>query len=265
MQEQEKLILQRKEVLTWFSTYDYVGIQKAAADLVHPNTCRWIFDSTVFQSWGVTKHPNLWLKGPSGSGKTITTASVIDHLQQCHSRRTLAYLYCNSNDVSTQGEADIVGALLHQLLASLLSVPRIVQTYFDSCAVSSGQRHKPTLSGLEECITNLVNDNFEASGIDLILDAVNEAQRPPALLNWILNLQNQCANRIRLFVSSSTLPEIEIVLDQFLQLRLDCSDHDTDIASYVDDRLASMTRFRSLPEPLRSSAKARLKEGAHGM
>lgn len=262
--QQEESLRRRNDILTWLSSYDYIGVQEAMANTIHPNTCRWILDTSEFRAWNLPRRSILWMRGRSGSGKTIATASIIRHLQQKNSGRALAYMYCSSNDVTTQTNLDIIATILRQLVASASHMPDEIQAYYDKCLRGSTEHHKPKVSDFETWMHSLISRSVR-NGIDIVLDGVNETQEPVALTEWALGLHRTFPNIIRLFFTSTYFPDIESNLYNALQLHLDGSRHRLDIEQYIDDRLMSMPKFRSLNESFRLRVSSSLKQKSQGM
>lgn len=204
--EREAASQRRTDILTWLSTYDHVGVQRTLADAIHPNTCRWLFHTTEFKLWRSESHPALWVRGPSGCGKTLAIASLISHLQQNAHQRTLAYVYCSSNNLLTQAKVGICGSLLNQMIVPKQDVPEVVESYYESCTVDSGQSHKPTIAGLQNCLVDLINDSLDSTGVDIVLDGIDESHDPVQLADFVLDLQKRCPGKVHLLISSTPSP-----------------------------------------------------------
>ena len=220
----------RNAVLIWLQTCDYVAAHNTRVAKVHPGTCGWVVDLGAFRSWLALPQSTIWLHGESGTGKTSMAASVIQYLQHDRPPNTLTYFYYDSNDASTLEDGSIFKAILHQLVLRCFDIPQVVQTLYEDCTARSTQPRKPILANLQQCLAGLINTRFASSGIIIVIDALNESNKPSEVLGRITSLQDLCPGLIRLFLTSGHSPKHQVLLGASFQIDLNCQEHDQDIS-----------------------------------
>lgn len=252
-------------MLTWLSRYDYGGRQKHLFDALHEGTCQWVFDQSEYKTWQSSSRNPLWLVGSSGSGKTFTTSRVIDRLQRDldQPERRVLFFFFDGNDASTRGIVHLLSAIISQYCACEDAVSKPVQKMYDACATSSREHHQPTLANLQVCLSEILScpTTFE---IAIVVDAVNEADDPSAIIDWANQLGRSRA-AIKVFLSTINAPLHDLNAGEAIFFRIDTPGHTSDIDSYIEFRLNSMPKYQLLSGEMKDGCIFKLKENANGM
>ena len=246
--ERESTRADNARILSWICDcipgrdhQDVMVHKKMGAQYAHSG--QWLLYHNDFLAWrygedhGLT---TLWVYGSVGTGKTSLVSRVIEwHLQgfqpeafesygaasrQDHvDQRTrqadsqyfgsMAYFYCVRQGQGQSGTDPVVilRSLVRQLAWSLdgSSISPSVRTFYDKW------RYEKPGSGhlsLEEC-SGLLTAMFSSySNTTIILDALDECEKPYELLRALQTIANSTTSQIKLFVSSRLNVNVASVL-----------------------------------------------------
>ncbi|KAF1976169.1 hypothetical protein BU23DRAFT_528521 [Bimuria novae-zelandiae CBS 107.79] len=98
-----------------------------AIDRRHPNTCKWIFEHSMYTEWVTSDSNELFcLSGQQGSGKSIVLASVVEQLDLNDvEAATIFYLPCGTTGAGASSkEIPTVDQVCNTLLCKLYSLAR---------------------------------------------------------------------------------------------------------------------------------------------
>ncbi|KIJ11896.1 hypothetical protein PAXINDRAFT_15228, partial [Paxillus involutus ATCC 200175] len=187
------------EFLRWLDGLDCTLQHEATLALRQVDTCTWLPETDVYQSWSRGDISFVWLEGKAGSGKSVLASSVIDGLE--HARNdgeAPAFFYCDLGNERSTNAAEVMRSLIAQLLR-LQGVDGV------DCleAVSELVDHKAEGAGPPDdmnLLTRLVCRAAQKLKQPLIvIDALDECEDVEKLANAVKQLND---GHIRLFVTS---------------------------------------------------------------
>ncbi|KAF2845553.1 hypothetical protein T440DRAFT_460188 [Plenodomus tracheiphilus IPT5] len=232
------------------------------------NTGLWLLHSERYISWKTEAASILWLHGIPGSGKTVLSAiAVQDVLKSCHdgTSEAVAYFYFDFNDAKTQDNELMLRSIVCQLSYQSADVLARLERWLESH--EHGQR-RPSVTELLDMLREIVQ-NF--SHVYVVLDALDESNRRPQLLNILGVLAEGHLDRLHLLVTSRRERDIETSLENIVRrenrIGLETDMVDADIRNYVQQRLSDDTALSKWAKDivLRQEIEAALIKGSRGM
>ena len=205
----------------------------------YAHSCQWLLDHDEYCSWRFGEDQGLstlWVYGSVGTGKTSLVSRIIEwHLQglqpetsETHRAARLkdpvdqrirqadpeyfgsvAYFYCvrQGQDQSGTDPAVILRSLVRQLAwssdGSSTSPP--IRTFYDKWRYErpgSGRLSLEECSGLLTELISSYSNTSSYSSTTIILDALDECEKPYELLRALKTIANSSTGKIKLFVSS---------------------------------------------------------------
>ncbi|KAK3686838.1 hypothetical protein LTR37_019429 [Vermiconidia calcicola] len=252
---------EREKILEWFSTLIFHEKQRQTYAKCHPNTCEWIFHTSMFQRWFTDSEIyTLWCPGIPGAGKTVLISKAINFVEENteRSKVAIAFVYCDYKDPQTQSDTDLLSSMTRQLVEQCKVVPQDVIAHWQRFIE---RRRLPTNDerlALMKSVTKLFEKTY------IFIDALDECGEGSR--DSLLRLMKGLKDTIRLCVASRSHLQLETKLHNVL--RLDIEAHEADVKQYItfqvdtNERLNDMT----IEEPsLRSEIIQRLTDTAAGM
>jgi hypothetical protein len=253
------------QILQWLSSVDHI-LNQGAARLKHePGTGEWFLKSDAFETWKDGKNQLIWIHGIPGCGKTILSSTVIEHLQDhqsTHPDDAVAYFYFDFNDPRKQNVEECMRSVLAQLCCQCAEFPKELQDFFEQH--SRYQKRNLTLQRLRSILLTVIG-YFDK--VAIVLDALDECQQRPALMEEIELLVKDKSINLNMLVTSRKERDIEMVLETLLtyQISLQGEVVDDDIGLHVRHCLAQDPRLSRRPDAVKQEIEAALIEGAQGM
>ncbi|ROW10387.1 hypothetical protein VMCG_02029 [Cytospora schulzeri] len=252
---------ERLQVLDWISKDDYKhhqDIQSGLLQLRQPGTRQWLFDSETWKTWLNDRGATLYCPGMPGAGKTVTTAMVIERLQQIYTNQVaLAYIYCEyQREIKSDLQHVLARSTLRMLLDHLDTVPdEITKFYYEGRDSDTDQ------------IFNLLKTLAIHSRTIVIIDALDELDPEPRdrLLEQLSRLQQEAS--INVFLTSRHIPEIQKrVAASFLKLlTVEVKATEDDVLSYLEDSVMLLPNVVQNDATLQAEIKSTIVKYTRGM
>ena len=236
------------QTLSWIC--DYIPGRDHQDVMVHKkmgtqyaDSGQWLFDHDAYNEWRFQDNDEsstLWVCGAVGTGKTSLVSRVIEwHLQgfqlEAHEKyrpaghedrgdqRSLqadpkksggvAYFYCvrQGQDQSGTDPAVILRSLVRQLASSSdgTSLLSPIRTFYDRLRYA---RPGSGWLSVEECSELLIELNSCYSNLTIILDALDECEKPYELLRALKRVVDSSTSQTKLFVSSRLNVDVASVM-----------------------------------------------------
>ncbi len=273
--ERENTRAENARILSWICDYipgrdhqDVMVHKKMGTQYAHSG--QWLLNHHEFLEWRFGEDQGLstlWVYGSVGTGKTSLVSRVIEwHLQgfQPETSETygaassenhvdqrirqvdpeyfgsIAYFYCvrQGQDQSGTDPAVILRSLVRQLAWSLdgSSISPPVRTFYDMWRY---ERPDSGRLSLEECsglLTALISLISSYSNTTIILDALDECEKPYELLRALKTIANSSAGQIKLFVSSRLNVNVAsvVILHRKIHIQSQDTSNDMDIFLHTE-------------------------------
>ncbi|KAJ8107450.1 hypothetical protein OPT61_g8857 [Boeremia exigua] len=257
----------RNRILASLPAVDYLSKQAALSNIKHPETCKWLLGTSIFQTWH-TKDSSTCVTcyGIPGSGKSVLAASVRDFLagEITNNDSTLVcHYYCDYADIKSLSSTHVLASIVKQALEHLP-----LDHFGDEFeSPYRDDRPLPTPADGSEYLLGLMS-TFEVTY--LILDGLDELDpdNQSQVLSLIDFLIQQAANTVKIFTTSRTGEfHIKEALKVYPAFSLAEMDVNKDIATFVEGEMSKI----NAPHPLFSDLELRdevikaLVKGAKGM
>ena len=250
-----------RTIADWLTQADYGPQHRDIFARRQEGTGQWLLDSTEFQNWLIGNNLTLVCAGMPGAGKTITTSMVIEHLWtkfQDDPNVGVAFLYCNYKSQQNQKPADLLAALLKQLVQEQSSPPQGVHSLYTRC---KDKRTPPSFQEISEAFRAVVAGY---SRTFIIIDALDECKLPDGgretFLSVIFDLQAKTGTN--LFATSRHIPDI---LERFHGSVLEVRASDEDVRRYVEGYIPQLRLFVSHSSTLQEEMKTKIVKAVDGM
>lgn len=165
---------------------------------------------------------------------------MLESFDSHQNRESLAYFYCNRNEVDRQDPRLVLSSFLRQL--SILQDGHALHR----SVVELYERKKLTgfMSGsltIEETRAALIRLSEDLPHITLVLDALDECDESTRaqLMDTLDTLVHQSSNLIKIFISSRPDQDIKHHFKRRLNLAILATNNLDDIASFVNDRISN--------------------------
>ena len=253
------------QLLKWLQPTDYLSpgneFMKHLRSYV-PGTGKWIHESAPFRAWAglddttttttnptpQTQHRFLYVRGVAGSGKSVFSADTIRQLQETPNHIVLFFFFrqiVDRNHTARYLVRDFAAQLLPHypaLVASLTAVSRdhavrgnememVWPAVVDALRVKGGEGVK----GRVFCVVDALDEMDDG-------DLEGMVGRLVALGAPVEEGGSSAGAAVRVLVTSRPLPHIERALGHpgVVRLRLDPALLSSDVARYVDSRMATL-------------------------
>ncbi|KAG9570980.1 purine and uridine phosphorylase, partial [Aureobasidium melanogenum] len=255
--EQIKNTNASKSVTEWLEAADPSVNYMRAIETHRTGTGEWFLHGAQYEKWKAQPKSFLWLHGMSGCGKTILSAAIIENLLGEQGHPTI-YFYFDFSDSNKQHYKD----MLRSLLLQLYHKSRIAQAVIQSCYISHEQGcRQPTLGALRDALDSVLQ---QSQGLNIILDALDEAQSLDEIVQWCRSIHSAEALRVRLLVTSRT--QVVSWSNEEAVIPLQLQDLNEDIQFYTRRRLYSEEfQHWESQEMLRNEVETTICEKAGGM
>ncbi|MCJ1393148.1 hypothetical protein MMC18_006020 [Xylographa bjoerkii] len=186
-----------------------------------------------YRRWKRTIKGCLWLKGSVGTGKSCLTSIVIEDLAESQDNDIVAFYYASRSQQTTSGTAILVilQSLLSQLACSSngIDMSESVKARYEAAIVHGSRNPKITI---EDCIALIPQVLLEYNTSFIIVDAVDECEKPTELLRCLRDILARSQN-VRLFLSSRMDVRVKEMLPSVIEVCSDTIDTSKDINNYI--------------------------------
>ena len=190
-----------RSIILWLKATDPSVNYNRAIRAHHPGTGKWFLDSIQFQGWKNQSNSFLCLHGLSGCGKTILSAAIIQHLRDQRGPPIL-YFYFDFSDPNKQHFEDMLRSLLSQLYHESPVARTVINALFDS---HSNGTQQLIMEQMKDTLVSILERSEHAT---IVIDALDEAEKPRELVQWCQAIYNSQTFKVRLLVTSRTqLPD----------------------------------------------------------
>ncbi|KAF2098299.1 hypothetical protein NA57DRAFT_39948 [Rhizodiscina lignyota] len=223
-----------QEIMNWISSDDFEVQQSDIISRKQAGTGKWFLEYPEFINWRDMPKQTLFCPGIPGAGKTMMAAATIDHLKVDLPHNVgVAFVFCNYKGKASQTEADILAAMLKQLVQVQPSAAASVFQLYEKYPMKNT---RPTPAEILGALKTAL-DNYTAAYI--VVDALDECKdrnTREVLVKDLLELQQ--ITDVRLLVTSRFIPEIEAMFKQTSPLEVRASEED--VRRYVAGQLHRM-------------------------
>lgn len=227
---QDENFAQHDKLMEWISPLNFPTQQSDFIARRQHGTGQWFLDAPEFTNWLYGPNKTLFCPGVCGAGKTMMAAIAIDGLsKKVRSGAVgLAYVYCNYKAQVDQNAANLLAAILKQLVQARPSIAEPVERLHKQHA------YQKTTPSLEEIFNALQSVCTQYSRLYIVIDALDECPDGEGNRNQFLaklrDLQSR-AGDLRVMTTSRFIPSI---MDEFsAALRLEIRASDEDIKQFV--------------------------------
>ncbi|RBR18750.1 uncharacterized protein FIESC28_05891 [Fusarium coffeatum] len=238
------------DVANWISASPYWLHHQSVSDKVMPGSCSWISNHPDYTDWHDSKTSlTLLVQGVRGCGKSSMFSVVVDQLrQQRQGKLSVAYYYC-SNTISEPDRANpdaILRSILFQVAVNRdngIIDPVIISEYGK---LDNGGPNSVKL-GAASCLRLLQQLQMNKTTI-IALDAIDELAKPDRaeLIQALERLVEDSQGIIKVIITSRNDVQIKKLFPTALTIEVSPQLNCRDIGSFVDMKLASAVRSRTL-------------------
>lgn len=264
---QRKADLNKTELLMhWLAAPNLAVNHNRALQQRCEGTGLWILENASFAYWKSTPNSFLWLNGVPGCGKTVLSSIIVENIQsQGIENHVPLYFYFGLNDESRMSLENLVRALIGQIYERCEDSKDDLETLFSSCKNGSQQ---PNTELFIQTLHAMIGRCKE---LTIVLDALDEAATPKAVLKWIESLFLIKHPKLHVLVTSREQEEINSIIrrrhsdEEVVFVKTD--DVNPDIRSYIRARVqgdGEFIRWTSRPD-VHHEIETKLMEKANGM
>ena len=216
-----------------------------------PDTCNWIWNNTVFQSWLMGDGPSLlWVSGPAGCGKTMLSSFLVDSFKTKRPLSTVCFYFSDDKDVERNTAENLLRGIIYQILDAKPSLIKHVLPYFEKAGTRAFQEPnvlwkifvhclEDPLAGSLVCILDALDECHE-SGRDYLLGRLRKYldHKPEASVKFLLTSRPEIS-----IEDSINDPDVRLQLEQCHE-----ADLEKDIERVVTHHIQRMPALRSWPD-----------------
>ena len=238
------------EVANWLSASPYWLHHQSVSDKVMPGSCSWILDHPNYTEWHDSRTSStLLVQGVRGCGKSSMFSVVVDQLlHQRQDKSSIVYYYCSN----TKSEPDRASpdAILRSILFQV-AVNRntgvIDPVIISECEKLDNGGPNSVRLGAASCLRLLQQLQMDKTTI-IALDAVDELAKPDRaeLIQALERLVEDSQGIIKVIITSRNDIQIRKLLPIALTIEVSPHLNSKDIEEFVDKKLASVVRSRTL-------------------
>ncbi|KAF2791757.1 ankyrin [Melanomma pulvis-pyrius CBS 109.77] len=248
-------------IMDWLSSNDFPAQHSDFIARRQADTGLWFLGSPEFTEWVSGSSKTLFCPGIPGAGKTMMAAIAVDHLHNAVQTPDvgIAYLYCNYKRQAEQTTANMLAAILKQLVQDRPSIAQPLSNLYDLHQV------RRTRLSLMETLTALQSVLANYSKVYVVIDALDECPERDGtrsqLLRHCRNLQGQ--TDLRLMATSRHISDIVEEFKDMPQVEVRASN--ADVKRYVVGRIDELPKFVRRDGDLQELIQNKIVEMVDGM
>ncbi|KAF1963678.1 ankyrin [Byssothecium circinans] len=204
-----------------------------------PGTGAWLTSSETYREWlNGEEHGLLWIKGIPGSGKSVVAAHIIDELSRAHPGIPILYFFFRQIIDANHEPVALLRDWLDQILMYSPPLQKALKEIWKGDRTISSLSMEDLWKHLRLGLSGLQGKAF------CVADALDEMdQGNDEFLKSLAVLGQWWPEKVKVLMTSRLVPSIEIPLrrKKALHIRLDETEVDVDISSYVAHGLNSST------------------------
>ncbi|KAH8894183.1 ankyrin [Thozetella sp. PMI_491] len=198
----------------------------------------WVFSTPVYQQWQEGKDPGiLWVRGAPGSGKSVLAAAMAERLSQ--EECPVLYFFCRHTIAANHGAE----AALRDWLAQVLKFSPPLQVELKKVTKALSSEAGVEALSLAELFSLLRTALAHLPKAYILVDALDEMDQEALVpfLQHFYELGKWRPTEVKLLMTSRPVAVVEKIVRsvKVLDVRLDKKRVESDIAAYVQHRLAS--------------------------
>ncbi|CAG7934094.1 unnamed protein product [Penicillium olsonii] len=219
-----------------------------------------------------TNSPHLvysgWKAQVTGTGKTFLTSRVIDEIRPSHDGSGdydgFAFFYCNHNEQNRIELKSILLTLLRQLSTVAARPSSMGDDLHVACQAADKQNSSLSLEVCKDQIEKSVNLYPQTV---LVLDALDECESYTRrkLIQFFVELVNQCKKTLKVFISSRPDNEFRAKLPHLINFNLHHNGNKDDIKRFLNVKLDELESERDVFKQRRTVIINELLEKSGGM
>jgi hypothetical protein len=198
-----------KDALNWISALNFRTQQAGFRSRIEQDTGKWLLQTPEFSKWIKESKQTLFCPGIPGAGKTMIASGVIHYIEteilDPALDRNLAYAFCDYKAERDQTIAQLLGAILQQLVQNNLRLADPLLILYDN------HIEKKTFPNIGEILSAIKEVMDEHTAVYIVVDALDECpqtdRKRRQLLESLLNL-SASSGVLNLLVTSRFVPEI---------------------------------------------------------
>ena len=239
------------------------------------NTCEWIKEDGVYQSWLNSRSQLLWISGGPGKGKTMISIFLTEELAKAVEPLEdgeLIFYFCDNQDEKRNTAIAILGGLLYQILQKRPKLFRCILSDFQS-----KEKALYTISSLEalwRIFESMLRDP-DFGTTYCVIDGLDECEEGSLQVFitklsdfFLANGSRPTVGEFKLIVVSRELPvSMTRILSFFPRLKLDPDSDDkvnNDIKHFISVKVKELSAIEGFDDSLRDRIEKALLERAEG-
>lgn len=201
---------------------------------------------------------------------TCFSSTIIENINEfciINPGHAVAYYYFSFNDSEKQSAVNFISSMVAQLCSQVADLPEELKGLYSRC--NDGKR-KATMPDLKASL-KLFAMMKKLRNIFMVIDALDECPKDgdrEEILGLIAEMKTWSPSNLHLLITSRQETDIGEKLVTLLTtpaISIQGSQVASDIELYVNDQIATVTKWKKLKEGLRVEIKEALVKGANGM
>jgi len=202
-----------------------------------PGSCDWLLTRPYLQGFLSSASSAIGhIQGRPGAGKSTAAAFIIKHMLSYRGSIVL-YFFCKDNDVEKRQPIHVLRTMLSQLLrADEKLYPVIGEIY-----LQSGRKIADSHTEIEAALV-LAFENIKAPQTSIIIDALDECQNVPKLVESICKCMRSARSTTRVLITSRPMA-LGVLADHDVRVE-DVRSTATFIEAYIAQRVNANINLR---------------------
>ena len=192
-------------------------------------------------------------------------STIIRHLIAKYGNANVAYFYFDFKDAVKQDVLSLLGSWIAQVARTLNPFPAALVSLFQRHSIRDPERPSPpTVFELTQILRDIMTLR---SPLFLVVDALDECQQRPLLLETLFALFEQEDSCCRILCTSRAEPDIQRAFSNHAikELRIQNHQVDQDVSVYIRAVLNGDERLKGHREGIKQLIAEKLTAGAQGM
>ena len=192
-------------------------------------------------------------------------STIIRHLIAKYGNASVAYFYFDFKDTVKQNVLSLLGSWIAQIARTLNPFPTALVSLFQRHSIRDPERpSSPTVFELTQLLRDIMTLQ---SPLFLVVDALDECQQRPLLLETLFALFEQEAPCCRILCTSRAEADIQraFINHTVKELRIQNHQVDQDVSVYIRAVLNGDERLKGHREGIKELIAEKLTTGAQGM
>ncbi|KAL2026979.1 hypothetical protein VTO58DRAFT_111070 [Aureobasidium pullulans] len=253
--------INEQKIMQWLAAPNYSANHNRAMAKCQEGTGLWFLHGDLFKQWQGQSGSFLWLHGIPGCGKTTLSSTIVEHLKQ-DTKSVVVFFYFDFSDTTSQSVGHMLRSLIKQLCFEMRYMRETLDQMYTEHADGSLE---PSERSLEDTLTIMLG---KVDNVSIVLDALDESNSRPRLLDFLKRLVKSERTTCRLLVTSRQDTSVgQNWVQSENKIMIQADELDADIAAYIHYRIRDnngMRRWCDRPE-VQESIEEKLVEKANGM